>query len=182
MVERTPEDEQRLIEITRWVNARNAELEASLTPPGYRRVGSPRGNWRTPQARVVRWIPPGYWLTQYGSTDQPFRAQPRFEGLQVVEVEVSMVRGRRSVEETAQLISKKPPKPAAAVCFFRTADLWLKGYLVAHTPNERNPNHVSVHYGEAVTTDRHEIARARWAEPDRVTLDSLAIPADEAQS
>lgn len=172
----TPEDEQRVIEITALVNARNAELEAR----GGGGSEARGGNWRSGQSRLVRWIPPGYWLTQWGSLDQPFRAQPRFEGLNV-EVEVSMVRGRQTLEKTARLVTHKPPKPNSAIRFFRTTDLWLNGYVVAATPTRKNPHHASVHYKEPVPIESASLAQAHWNEPGRVTLDHLAVPADEAQ-
>lgn len=178
----THEDRQHLKQLAEMIQRKNAELEqvkAARAEPGARWVGSRRSNWRTPQMRVVRWVPPGHRLTQYGTTDKPFREEPRFD-TPIVEVEVSMILGHREVQEVAMLLTGKPAKPTATVRYFRTADLYLAGYLVAHTPSERIPNHVSVHYRTPHDVHHCEDAMATWAEEGRVTLESLAIPAGEA--
>ncbi|WP_445160956.1 hypothetical protein ACTXG5_22875 [Mycobacterium sp. Dal123C01] len=96
----------------------------------------------------------------------------------MVEMDVSMLLGRLDVEQTARFVTKRPPKPSAAVRYFNSDDLYLNGYLVTLTPSERIPTHVSVHFGPPFGIKDVEQARASWADPDRVTLDSLALPDD----
>jgi hypothetical protein len=178
MTERTAEEAWRLAAVSEQLRLRNEELAAMAAQPGHRWVGAP-GSWRAPQARVIRWVPPGNILTQYGT--ETFREEPRFDALPpMVEVEVSMILGRRSVADAARIVTKRPPRPNATVRYFRTDDLYLNGYSVAHTPTERNPGHVSVHYGQLVHIDQVELARAHWSQRGRVTLESLAVRAGEA--
>lgn len=120
----TAEQQARLAAMRVEFDAMNAELEANQqAPPGMRLVGTPGGDWRTPQAQVVRLVPTGEIITQYGTSW--FRAAPEFHA-PVVQIEVSMIRGKRSVEFAAQKVLRRPkPKPDSRVRYFRTDDLWL---------------------------------------------------------
>lgn len=180
MADYTPEQQQTLDRIKAECDEGNTRLAASTPakiPPGARAVGSPGGYWRQQQARVLRMVPPGEILTQYGTTW--FRPEPRYDG-PIVEVAVSMLLGVRDVDFAARAVTKRPARPNATVRRFRTSDLWLNGYQLLHTPSERNPLHVSVFYGQIVGPDQRDQARASWADPSRVTLDALAISAGEA--
>ena len=96
----------------------------------------------------------------------------------MVEIDVSMLRGRLGINETARIVTKRPPKPSARVRYFSTDDLYLNGYFVTLTPSERISNHVSVHFGPPFGIKDVEQARASWADPNRVTLDVLALQDD----
>ncbi len=178
MTNYTPEQREILDKLTADLDEGNARLEAAAqVPEGARLVGTPGGYWRQPQGRVIRLVPPGNVVSQYGTTW--FRPAPRFD-LPTYEVALSMMLGQHSAKFAARTVTKKRPKPNANVRWFRTDDLWLNGYTVYHTPSEHNRFHVSVYYGQPVEPDQYEIAVASWARPDRVTLDELAIPAGEA--
>lgn len=175
------EEKQFLAELTARLNSANKELDKRVElskPPGARDVGSPGGHWRQPQSRSIRFVPPGEMLTQYGTTW--FREIPRFEA-PIVEVEVSMMLGLRDVNFAARMVTGRRPKRDARVRHFRTDDLCLNGYLAAHTPTERNRHHVSIYYGQFVGVEEVELAMNSWLQPNRVTLESLAIPAGEAK-
>lgn len=177
------DERRRLREIVEWIQTKNAELERESVNSGVRQVGTPGGNWRTPQKPIHRLVPPGHRLTQYGTTDsaRPFREFPRHNHPAKVETAVSMILGSVTVHEAALLVTRKSAKPTATVRYFRTADLWLAGYLIAHTPNEKNRKHVSVHYQAIYEIHRWQEAMAVWDQEGRVTLESLAIPATEAK-
>lgn len=181
MTDYTAEEQQILDRIKSECEHANAEFPqvlANRLAPGARPVGSPGGHWRQPQARILRMVPPGEILTQYG-TDY-FRAQPRFEAHYIVEVALSMLLGDHDTAFAAQMVTRKPARANATVRRFRTSDLWLNGYRVLHTPSEFNPAHVSVYYGDIYEPAQRELARASWEDSNRVTLDALAILAGEA--
>lgn len=176
MTDYTPEQQQLLNDVRAQLEAANAQIEAMVPPQGARYVGAPGGHWRTPQARVVRFVPPGEIVTQYGTTW--FREVPEFYAPKV-DIEVSMILGQRDVEFAAFRVTRRRPRGTATVRYFRTDDLWLHGYYVAKTPSEHFPEHVSIYYGDPNVNDV-EAAVARWGDPERVTLEQIAIPAGEA--
>lgn len=178
MMEYTNDEQQRLDEIMAAIDAALLEPDApGDPPPGTRRVGTPGGHWRTAQDRVALLVRPGEIVTQYGTTW--FRELPQFYG-QISEVEISMMLGRRDVEFAAWKVLRRGPKKVSTVRYFRSSDLWLNGYIPALTPTEHNRFHVSIYYGGLARPSDVEQAAATWADPSRVTLESLAISANEA--
>lgn len=122
----TPKQIEFLEGVRQLVEALNPAFAGLPMPPGTRPVGSPGGHWKTRQTKVVRFVPPGEILTQYG-TDW-FRERPEFYPPKV-DIEVSMMRGKHDVTFAAFRVTRKGPKPKATVRYFRTDDLWVEGLL-----------------------------------------------------
>jgi hypothetical protein len=181
MTDYSPEERQQLADRTAWVdelNSYGAEAVLEDLPEGGRLVGTPGGDWRQPQGGNERLIPPGQILTQYGR--RTFREVPRFETYKPPEVEISMIVGQHTVDVVARLVTRLEPRAGAQVRYFRSDDLWLKNYLVIHTPREWNPGHASIYYREIHTRDQLEISKIAWSDAGRATLQALAISAGEA--
>jgi len=180
MPDYTPEQRLILDKLKADFDEANAKLAAQAStslPAGARMVGSAGGYWNQQQGRMFLLVPPGEILTQYGTSW--FRAEPRFEAY-TVQVAVSMLKGQHSKAYAARKVTRMPPRNNANVRYFRTDDLWLNGYTVYHAPSEHNELHISVYFGNPAEPDQLESARASWADPNRVTLDALAVPAGEA--
>ncbi|MFE5309754.1 hypothetical protein [Isoptericola sp. NPDC056605] len=124
---------------------------------------------------LYEWRPIGIGesVTQYGD-DRGFRDSPRFEGAPgpVVELDISMLRGRRSVEEAARAVLRRPPKPTSCVRYFRVVRLLSTGYLAFSSPSASNPDHVSIVIGGTEIRDSPEY-RSKWSAADRVPLSDV---------
>jgi hypothetical protein len=107
-VEQTPEQRQWLADTKARLVELNARFAAVPPSPGHRTVGTPGGHWRAPQARRLRYVLPGEILTQYGTTW--FRERPRWDA-PIVEVSLSMLLGRQTIEYAAKMVTRQPPKP-----------------------------------------------------------------------
>ncbi|MGH3621171.1 MAG: hypothetical protein ACRDQ5_05190 [Sciscionella sp.] len=94
-------------------------------------------------------------LTQFGMKGagvESFRGQPRFDD---GETELSMCVGHLRPEEILPLISGRQLRSTDAVRYFNVGKLRSVGYIVIHTPNAKNPLHVSV-------AAPQDVDAARW--------------------
>ncbi len=124
-----------------------------------------RPKWWRENVTVASDVGPGQFVTQYGTTW--FRDAPRFdEG----ESDISMCLGRRTADEAARMVTRRPAGPDARARVFRVSDLRAAGYVVRLTPTPLNPGHVSI-LAPGEPGDR----LAWWSRPERVTLAVLAI-------
>jgi hypothetical protein len=87
------------------------------------------------------------WLSQYGTIHHPidgdpFKCRPTWG-----QVELSLIRGRRSVDEAAKSVNRKRSTgafPGEGVRYVTAGRLREAGFRVWHSPTAFNPNHVSV--------------------------------------
>lgn len=147
-------------------------------------VGDPL-RWDGDQCRSMAVVDPREvaWVSQFGRVDgegnHEFREVPRFERINPIEFEVSMMRGHRTAEEVAFAVrhmrAPERKRKRDRVRWFRTEALLNAGYFVMHTPTPRNPDHVSV-YGNIKPGEllNLEVNTQWWFSSARVTLSSLA--------
>ncbi|QDH47643.1 hypothetical protein PP484_gp70 [Gordonia phage Madeline] len=110
------------------------------------------------------------WMTQFGKMGDrfPFREHPRFE----TEFDVSVLRGRLTLEQTVRAIFGRPPKPGHCARHLDVCKLVAATYRCLDTGNLRNPQHASIL--ASCTEEDIEAHRAWWEDPRRVTLQNLA--------
>jgi len=109
-------------------------------------------------------------LTQYGNRElppgEPFRIKPRV-GL---EQDISLIAGRRSVEEAARLVSRGRRGAAVGdgVRYSTAGAVRGAGFRVKRTPTLLNPNHVSatLKRGEVWSKDVSTLFDECWTEPE----------------
>lgn len=101
-------------------------------------------NWKIAQAAKVtpRVIQDHEVLTQFGihPNDPVFRRAPRFPG----EHDLSLLLGRYSAKDAGWRVLKRAPGKNARVRYVTAGALRARKFIVTHTPNLKNPDHVSV--------------------------------------
>lgn len=152
--------------------------------------------WDAPQRRNFTTVPKDAVLTHLGKMiagGAVFEEEPLWRESIVerwVEVDISMIEGAKSIEETVQLVRRRPQSRRSrkkdCVRYFIVADLMSAGYVPRRTPTRGNPQHVSVYGDMAAMISRAKADFARilidqpihqwwWGLPDRVTLESIEL-------
>ncbi|OZC62105.1 hypothetical protein CH267_00760 [Rhodococcus sp. 06-621-2] len=112
--------------------------------------------WDAPQKRTVIAVPGGITLTHLGRKRADgtyvFDDEPKWRSISYdpfVEVDVSMMEGRLSVEEAwrkrRRMTAPAKERRRQAARYFLSDDLWANSYFVFRTPSAYIPEHVSVY-------------------------------------
>lgn len=165
-------------------------------------------HWAAGQTRHFEVLPPETVLTQLGRRKAngsiEFREIPAWRKRHGgwIEIDVSMLEGRLSIEEAVRFIRRRPvtdrERRQDCVRYFRCGDLAAANYFVLRTPTSSIDIHISV-YGNldeikdrCMHPDRAQMFvdqgahYAWWSAPGRVTLESIEyerrLPEDASTS
>ncbi|GAA1094291.1 MULTISPECIES: hypothetical protein [Tsukamurella] len=152
--------------------------------------------WDEPQQRPFAAVPADSVLTHLGKISAGvavFNEVPLWREHAVerwVEVDVSMIEGAQTIEETVRQVRRRPQSARSrkkdCVRYFRAGDLMDAGYFPMRTPSIGIPRHVSV-YGDmtdmmaradkdfGATLIDQAVHRWWWDLPGRATLESIEL-------
>ncbi len=152
--------------------------------------------WDERQERWFEAVPTDSVLTHLGRVRRgspPFDEEPLWRSSEVerwVEVDVSMIEGELSIEDTVRLVRHRPQRPRDSkrdcIRCFRAGDLIQAGFYPMRTPSRQNPHHVSIYGDMELIMERagkefgHVLIdqpahRWWWGVPVRVTLESKEL-------
>lgn len=113
------------------------------------------------------------WLSQYGTIHKPIAGKPFKCCPTFGQTDISMMRGRRTVDEMARSVNRKRSDgavPGEGVRRVLAGRLRDAGLLVHHTPRPLNPAHVSV-----LRLD----GSGEWTEDDKRRFEACFEAADD---